>query len=138
VVAVAGAHAALRRKRVFILGPSHHVYIDHCALSEFEYYATPLGNLTVDTETLLEIGGCGEKFQWMHAETDEGEHSIEMHLPYIYKMLDLAGKVDSAKVVPILVGAITTQKEKLYGRALAKYLKDPENVFVISSDFCHW
>jgi len=133
-----GSWRGLRRKRVFILGPSHHVYFDHCALSEFEYYATPLGNLAVDRETLLEIEGCGEKFGWMHAETDEGEHSIEMHLPYIYKMLDLAGKADSAKVVPILVGAIATQKEKLYGRVLAKYLKDPENVFVISSDFCHW
>jgi len=128
----------LRRKRVFILGPSHHVYIDHCALSACKYYATPLGNLTLDTGTLQEIHDCGETFGWMTQGTDEDEHSIEMHLPYIYKILDLAGKVDSVKVVPIMVGAINPGKEKVYGKVLAKYLKDPENVFVISSDFCHW
>lgn len=26
----------------------------------------------------------------------------------------------------------------MYGRIFAEYLKDPENLFVISSDFCHW
>ena len=25
-----------------------------------------------------------------------------------------------------------------YGRIFARYLSDPSNVFVISSDFCHW
>lgn len=114
------------------------MYLDHCDLSACKYYATPLGNLAVDTETLRELHECGENFGWMTQSTDEDEHSIEMHLPYIYKVLDLAGKVDSVKVVPILVGAINTQKEKVYGKVLAKYLKDPENVFVISSDFCHW
>ena len=28
--------------------------------------------------------------------------------------------------------------EAVYGQALAPYLDDPGNVFVISSDFCHW
>lgn len=121
-----------------MLGPSHHVYLDFCALSECHYYRTPLGNLTLDTDLLKEIRQSSEKFGWMSLQTDEDEHSIEMHLPYIYKVLHLAGKVDSVKVVPILVGAISTSKEKAYGAVLAKYLRDPENLFVISSDFCHW
>ena len=41
-------------------------------------------------------------------------------------------------VVPILVGAISTSKEKTYGKLLAPYLADPDNFFVVSSDFCHW
>jgi len=127
-----------RSKRVFVLGPSHHVYLDHCALSACAYYSTPLGKLTLDTDVLKEIYKSGEKFGWMSLDTDEDEHSIEMHLPYIYKVLDLVGKVCSVKVVPIMVGAINTNKEKAYGEVLAKYLRDPENVFVISSDFCHW
>lgn len=28
--------------------------------------------------------------------------------------------------------------EALYGQLLSKYLDDPANLFVISSDFCHW
>lgn len=42
------------------------------------------------------------------------------------------------KVVPILVGAISQSKENVFGTLLAPYLKDPETLFVVSSDFCHW
>jgi len=39
------------RKRVFILGPSHHLYLESCALSTCEEYETPLGNLPLDLES---------------------------------------------------------------------------------------
>jgi predicted class III extradiol MEMO1 family dioxygenase len=42
------------------------------------------------------------------------------------------------KVVPILVGALNTDNEAMYGRLLAKYVDDPTNFFSVSSDFCHW
>jgi AmmeMemoRadiSam system protein B len=72
----------------------------------------------------------------MSANVDEDEHSIEMHLPYIYKIFEK--KIDSIKIVPILVGSLLTTSEVLYGRLLAPYLTDPSNLVVISSDFCHW
>ncbi|KAJ0169260.1 hypothetical protein K1T71_015144 [Dendrolimus kikuchii] len=50
----------------------------------------------------------------MDVQTDEDEHSIEMHLPYIAKVMEE------------------------YGAILAPYLADPHNLVVISSDFCHW
>lgn len=28
--------------------------------------------------------------------------------------------------------------EARYGQLLAPYLSDPSNLFIISSDFCHW
>lgn len=42
------------------------------------------------------------------------------------------------KLVPILVGSISTSSEKTFGALLAPYLADPRTLFVISSDFCHW
>jgi AmmeMemoRadiSam system protein B len=45
---------------------------------------------------------------------------------------------EDIQIVPILVGAISTEKETSYGKLLAPYLADPETVFVVSSDFCHW
>ena len=45
---------------------------------------------------------------------------------------------DNFTVVPILVGSLTLEKEIKYGRIFAKYLADPTNMFIISSDFCHW
>lgn len=38
----------LDRRRVFILGPSHHVYLAGCALSSTTHYETPLYNLEID------------------------------------------------------------------------------------------
>lgn len=76
--------------------------------------------------------GC---FEWMTVETDEDEHSIEMHLPYIAKVFE---QHRDFTIVPILVGSLSPDREAQYGRVLAKYLADPSNFFVVSSDFCHW
>ena len=43
----------LHSKRVFILGPSHHVYLDGCALSKCTEYATPIGSLPLDRPSIL-------------------------------------------------------------------------------------
>lgn len=45
---------------------------------------------------------------------------------------------DEFSIVPVLVGALSENKELEYGKLLAKYLADPSNLFIISSDFCHW
>jgi len=120
-------------KRIFILGPSHHVYTKRCMLSSLKEYQTPLGNINLDTNVLIELFSTGE-FDWMRKNIDEDEHSIEMQLPYIEKMMQGA----NYSLVPIMVGSISYESETLYGGILAKYLDDPSNFFVISSDFCHW
>lgn len=120
-------------QRVFILGPSHHVYLDGCAVSGCSDYETPLGNLKIDRKITEELKATG-RFDVMTQSLDEDEHSIEMHLPYIYKVFE--GR--DIQIVPILVGAINTAKENVYGKLLAPYLADPSNFFVVSSDFCHW
>ncbi|KAF9082425.1 hypothetical protein BGX29_002646 [Mortierella sp. GBA35] len=122
-------------KRVFILGPSHHVYLRGCALSKCIRCETPLGELTIDQEVNKELQKTGE-FETMARDTDEDEHSIEMHLPYVYKVFE--DHIDEIKIVPILVGALNKTSEQNYGKLLAPYLNDPQNLFIISSDFCHW
>ena len=41
-------------------------------------------------------------------------------------------------MVPILIGNTSAATEKAVGKALAPYLQNPDNAFVISSDFAHW
>jgi AmmeMemoRadiSam system protein B len=129
-------------KRVFLLGPSHHYYLTGAATTGCDKYRTPLGDLTIDTELVEEI-----QQEWdleiMSKGTDEDEHSLEMHLPYIYKMLSLKNPSfqndsQSVPLVPVMVGNTDAAAEAHYGSLLAPYLSDPSNVFVISSDFCHW
>jgi hypothetical protein len=35
-------------RRIFLLGPSHHVFLTQCALTKCSVYATPIGNLAID------------------------------------------------------------------------------------------
>lgn len=37
-----------------------------------------------------------------------------------------------------MVGHVPEKSFQAYGKVLSKYLKDPKNLFVISTDFCHW
>ncbi|KAJ7631041.1 MEMO1 family [Roridomyces roridus] len=121
-------------KRVFILGPSHHIYLNGCALSQCTHYATPLGSLPLDTDTISQLRATG-KFQSLSLKADEDEHSLEMHLPYIRKIF--AGR-DDVSIVPIMVGAIDKAAEAQYGQLLAPYLAREDTLCVVSSDFCHW
>jgi len=70
----------------------------------------------------------------MTSKVDEEEHSLELHLPYIKKVMEGA----SFTLIPILVGNLSVKMEAEFGKILSVYLDDPLNLFVISSDFCHW
>ncbi|TFK77055.1 UPF0103-domain-containing protein [Pluteus cervinus] len=120
-------------KRVFILGPSHHIYLDGCALSTCQEYETPIGSLPLDLDVIKELRATG-KFEDLTAKADEDEHSIEMHLPYVRKIF----QDRDIKVVPVVVGAISHSAEATYGAILAPHLASEETLFVVSSDFCHW
>ncbi|XP_015598766.1 protein MEMO1 [Cephus cinctus] len=122
-------------RRIFILGPSHHVRLAGCALSSASIYQTPLYDLHIDKQVYRELKETGH-FEMMDMTTDEEEHSIEMQLPFIAKTME--DFKDSFTIVPILVGSLSPDREALYGRLLAPYLADPQSLFVISSDFCHW
>lgn len=121
-------------KRVFILGPSHHFYLKGCALSRCRTYKTPLGELDIDTGTIKELASTGH-FDDMSLSVDEDEHSIEMQLPFLRLVMP---RGHSVPLVPILVGNLDFEREVQYGRLLSGYLQDESNMFVISSDFCHW
>jgi len=122
-------------KRVFILGPSHHVRLAGCALSPTLKYRTPFYELSIDQKIYDDLYRTGH-FEQMSLQTDEDEHSIEMHLPYVAKVME--SYRDQFTIIPILVGSLSSDKESMYGKILSQYLADPQNLFVISSDFCHW
>ncbi|OCK82522.1 UPF0103-domain-containing protein [Lepidopterella palustris CBS 459.81] len=140
--AAAWAYKALdfsNAKRIFLLGPSHHHYLSGCALSQCDKYETPLGDLIIDKATVAELHQKGS-FDKMSLSVDEAEHSLEMHLPYIYKMLSrsFSNPTSFPPLIPIMVGSTNANNERAFGQILAPYLADPTSVFVVSSDFCHW
>ncbi|EED15189.1 DUF52 domain protein [Talaromyces stipitatus ATCC 10500] len=133
-----------KAKRIFLLGPSHHHPLATIALPEVTSYATPLSDepLPLDTEIINKIRTASSAFETMSRRVDEREHSMELHLPYIHRKLQLTfpGRPASEypPLVPIMVGSTNAETERAVGALLATYLADPSNAFVISSDFCHW
>ena len=72
--------------RVFILGPSHKVYLEGCALSQCSSYETPMGQMELDQDITQELH-ASRQFSKMTSQADEDEHSIEMHLPYVQAIM---------------------------------------------------
>ncbi|KAF4978520.1 hypothetical protein FZEAL_5118 [Fusarium zealandicum] len=128
-----------RAKRVFVLGPSHTYILEGCAATTFSKYATPFGDLTIDQELAKTIEDAAY-MEPMPQSNEVDEHSLEMHMPYLYLRCEQTFRTPERfpKIVPILVGINKGREEKAIGKVLLPYLKDPENAFIISSDFCHW
>lgn len=141
-----------KAKRIFILHPSHHYHLRTAALPTLQAYETPLSDdpLPLDLETIRTLSstsmtsdtGSQVKFTTMSKSVDEAEHSGEMQLPYIHRLLQQLYPDQPVSsyppLVPIMIGATNPSTEKALGKILAPYITDESNAFVISSDFCHW
>ncbi|KAG7111641.1 Protein MEMO1 like protein [Verticillium longisporum] len=103
------------------------------------HYGTPFGNIRVDEEVTSTLR-TALSLPDMPPSNDNKEHSLEMHLPYLWTMFAKTFGSPGAfpTLVPILVGDGTKTAERAVGAWLLPYLRDPANAFVVSSDFCHW
>ena len=119
---------------MFILGPSHHAHLRKCSLSGFDSLITPLGNLKID-DTIRDELLQTDLFDITPSAVDEDEHSIEMHLSFLFKAMEESAHYT---VIPIMVDALTPSQLESTSTVLAKYVDEPGNIFILSSDFCHW
>ena len=121
-----------RYKRIFLLGPSHHEWLNGASVNtEADYYATPLGNVKVDHETAIELTKADSIFAY-HRSAHAQEHCLEVQLPFLQRKL---GEVPP--IVPIIISTNDYYKLKRMADVLKTYFTD-ENLFVISSDFSHY
>ncbi|MBI5511983.1 MAG: AmmeMemoRadiSam system protein A [Deltaproteobacteria bacterium] len=131
----AKAYALFLRQRVariFLIGPSHHLAFDGLALpaADLTAYATPFGNLPIDTEAVARLRGV-PGFAGP-ASAHDAEHSLEMHA--IFAALAAPG----AKLVPLVAGRLgSAARVATLGAELSKLFK-PGDVLLFSSDFTHY
>ena len=119
-------------KRVFLLGPSHHEWLDGASVNtEADYYATPLGNVKVDHETALALTEKDSVFRY-EPKAHDREHCLEVQLPFLQRRFKTV-----APIVPIIISTNDYQKLKRIAEVLKPYLTE-ENLFVVSSDFSHY
>lgn len=119
---------------VVLFGPKHHwgsSRSDADVMAEGAW-ATPLGETQIDADLarafLKESHVLGES-----ARTHEGEHSLEVQLPFLQYCFG-----DRIKIVPVAISHQTLPVSEALGAALAKVTPKARRVVVIAStDFTH-
>jgi len=112
---------------VFVIAPAHYVPVSKVALSSYDKWSTPLGEIDINQVINDELN---EKFFCDFLdEAFESEHAVEVQIPF----LQMSHK--DIKIIPILIGGIEYQK---ITEIIDYYWNDPKNAFVISSDLSHF
>lgn len=113
--------------RVILLGPSHRVPFHGLAASNAQFFATPLGEVPVDSEALTSIKNLSQV--QILDEAHRQEHSLEVHIPFLQMVLT------DFKLVPLVVGQ-ASQAE--VAEVLEILWGGPETLIVVSSDLSHY
>jgi MEMO1 family protein len=136
---VAGyAFAALRGLKpevVAIVSPMHYPYPDPLLTTAHVAYATPLGNISVDLPTLETLDQELKKelgFGLTRIANDP-EHSLEIELPFLQRVLELP-----FKLLPVMVRDQSDFVMQRLGRALASVLVGRPALLVASTDLSHF
>ena len=117
--------------RVLVIAPSHRIPFRGIALSEFDTYRTPLGDIPVDMESVANIEGTGNDYIEYMTDAHEKEHSLEVQLPLVQHFFN------DFKLIPIINGLIDNESARHIAPAL-KNLWREDILWVISSDFTHY
>ena len=130
--AFAAIHPEAEYEHIFLLGPSHHVYLGKASINEgASAYATPLGEVAVDTALCRDLMAKSDAFTYVPA-AHESEHCLEVELPFLqYHMKKMP------PIVPIIIATQELSTLKEIASCLKPYLNE-RNLFVISSDFSHY
>ena len=127
-------------KRIFLLGPSHHEWLDGASVNtEADYYATPLGQVKVDHDVAVALTEADSVFRYEPRAHDR-EHCLEVQLPFLQRFFTIHSSLftkDVPPIVPIIISTNDFQKLKRIAEALKPYLTE-ENLFIVSSDFSHY
>ncbi|OMH82801.1 Protein MEMO1 [Zancudomyces culisetae] len=75
--------------RIILLGPSHHVYLDDCAISGCGSLETPFGKLAVDVDEIARLKRRA-RFSTLRVKQEEDEHSLEMLMPFLHYVFGAA------------------------------------------------
>lgn len=114
-------------RRVILLGPSHRVAFSGAALPGCSAFATPLGQVDIDSEAIFTLARHPEVVfnDPAHAQ----EHALEVQLPFLQTILE------HFKIVPITLGTIDPET---VATLLDLLWAGPETLIVVSSDFSHY
>ncbi len=124
------AHKTLsnaKPKRIVVIGPSHHVFIEGISAAFTREYESPCGNLAIDTKYLQELNN---RFNFSFSkEAHYREHSTETQVPFI-KYYN-----PQATIIELIYGRADYKE---IAEVINHVLSDKNNAVVISTDLSHF
>ncbi|HMM99313.1 MAG TPA: AmmeMemoRadiSam system protein B [Anaerolineales bacterium] len=136
---VAGyAFAALRGRtfeRVAVVSPFHNFDVHPLLVAAHSAYSTPLGEIAVDKESLLELDVVlkSELGFGLSPIARDREHSLEIELPFLQRVL-----TGGFSLIPVMIRGQEPAVARGLGLALAQVLKDKNALLVASTDLSHF
>jgi AmmeMemoRadiSam system protein B len=120
---------------VLLLAPNHRLAVDRIALSGADAFATPLGQVAVDTRAVARLADH-PAFQ-VNDAAHAPEHAVEIVLPFLQRTWP---GPDAPAVVPMLVPHLGEARITAAGQALADLRRDlpGHTLVIVSSDFTHF
>jgi AmmeMemoRadiSam system protein B len=134
VAAYAYKAARLRRvDAVALVGPSHFVPFDGVSIWADGAWDTPLGQVAVHCDLAAAIQSASSDIVEL-AEAHDREHSLEMQLPFVARLLP------GVPIVPMVMGHQTRPTAFALGQALAQAVSSCglDVLLVASSDLSHY
>jgi AmmeMemoRadiSam system protein B len=114
-------------RRVVLLGPAHFVPVEGLAVCGATEFATPLGRVPVDVETIDDLLRLPQVHLVDAAHVRE--HSLEVHLPFLQTVFA------DFRIVPLAVGRAAAEE---VAEVIDRLWGGPETLFVVSSDLSHY
>jgi len=114
-------------KNIFIIAPSHKEAFEGIALTGFDEWKTPLGNIKINQDINLEL--INNFKAQIYDKAYEKEHSVEIQVPIIQKIFS------DVQIIPVLY---CMEKPQTIKEILKKYYPNPDFGFIISTDLSHF
>jgi AmmeMemoRadiSam system protein B/AmmeMemoRadiSam system protein A len=118
---------------VILIGPFHRALFRGASVWPSGLWKTPLGNCEVDGELAGELLRADPRIRFI-PQAHEGEHSLEVQLPFLQKVLR------NFKIVPLAVSDPSPENCRALARALAGVLRQTRKkiLLVVSTDLSHY
>jgi AmmeMemoRadiSam system protein B len=120
---------------VTIVSPMHQPYVDPLITSGHASYHTPLGPVPIDRKAVQDLNTLltGDLGFGMVAVRNDREHSLEIELPFLQRVLGA-----DFNLLPVMVRDQSFQVTQSLGLALASVLANRRALLVASTDLSHF
>jgi len=131
----AHSYARLKGKdieTVIIIGPSHYSAFKGVSVYTEGKWKTPLGTVDIDTRIARSLISDERDVRYL-PEVFEREHSVEVQIPFLQRVLD------DFRIVPVLIGRPTKESyDYLTQRLTELILKNKKIMIIASTDLSHY